>query len=74
MFAQFIVTSFFSKVLYDPLGKYYGGFLFGAIGLTILPLGTSANETIAMLLAGITAVSVISRFYYLIKGAPKNER
>ena len=65
MFAQFIVTSLLSKVLYDPLGKYYGGFLYGAIGLTILPFGAALTGVIALLLAGITGVSLISRLIYL---------
>ena len=66
MFAQFIVTSLLSKVLYDPLGKYYGGFLYGAIGLTILPFGTALTSVIALLLAGITSISLISRLIYLV--------
>jgi phosphatidylglycerophosphate synthase len=35
-FAQFIVSSLFSKKLYDPLGKYIGSVLYIAIGLTLL--------------------------------------
>lgn len=67
MFAQFIVTSVLSKVFYDPLGKYYGGFFYGAIGLTILPFGTTLTGVIAMLLVGVTGVSLISRIVYVIR-------
>jgi phosphatidylglycerophosphate synthase len=35
-FAQFIVSSLYSKKLYDPLGKYIGSILYIAIGLTLL--------------------------------------
>jgi phosphatidylglycerophosphate synthase len=35
-FAQFILTSRYSKKLYDPLGKYIGSVLYIAIGLTLL--------------------------------------
>jgi hypothetical protein len=59
-----------SKVIYDPLGKYYGGFLYGAIGLTILSLGPMANGVKAALLTGITIVSLVSRLAYLIKNTP----
>lgn len=65
MFAQFIVTSLLSKVLYDPLGKYYGGFLYGTIGLTIL--GAALTDVLTLFLAGITCVSLISRLIYLFR-------
>jgi phosphatidylglycerophosphate synthase len=65
MFAQFMITSVLSKAFYDPLGKYYGGFLYGAIGLTILPFGTTLTCIITILLAGITGVSLTSRLIYL---------
>jgi phosphatidylglycerophosphate synthase len=35
-FAQFIISSVYSKKLYDPLGKYIGSVLYIAIGLTLL--------------------------------------
>jgi len=35
-FGQFIITSLYSKKLYDPLGKYIGSVLYIAIGLTLL--------------------------------------
>ena len=35
-FAQFILSSLYSKKLYDPLGKYIGSVLYIAIGLTLL--------------------------------------
>jgi CDP-diacylglycerol--glycerol-3-phosphate 3-phosphatidyltransferase/cardiolipin synthase len=35
-FTQFIVSSLYTKKLYDPLGKYVGSVLYIAIGLTLL--------------------------------------
>ena len=35
-FVQFMITSFLYKKIYDPIGKYYGSLLYGAIGLTLL--------------------------------------
>ena len=35
-FGQFIVSSLYSKKLYDPIGKYIGSVLYIAIGLTLL--------------------------------------
>jgi phosphatidylglycerophosphate synthase len=35
-FTQFIISSLYSKKLYDPLGKYIGSVLYIAIGLTLL--------------------------------------
>jgi phosphatidylglycerophosphate synthase len=67
MFAQFIITSILSKKFYDPLGKYYGGFLYGAIGLTMLSFGTILPGIIAILLVGITGVSLVCRLLYLFR-------
>jgi phosphatidylglycerophosphate synthase len=36
LFAQFIISSIYTKRLYDPLGKYIGSVLYIAIGLTLL--------------------------------------
>jgi phosphatidylglycerophosphate synthase len=35
-FAQFIISSVYTKKLYDPLGRYIGSVLYIAIGLTLL--------------------------------------
>jgi CDP-diacylglycerol---glycerol-3-phosphate 3-phosphatidyltransferase len=35
-FAQFIISSIYTKKLYDPLGRYIGSVLYIAIGLTLL--------------------------------------
>ncbi len=67
MFAQFKVTSLLSKVVYDPLGKYYGSMLYGAIGLTLFFQGALAQAVIVTSLVGVTTASLTSRILYLIK-------
>ena len=64
-FGQFIVTNVLIKqIIYDPIGKHYGTFLFGGIGVTMLfPHPTNYSlETIGI---GITTItSIVSRIYY----------
>jgi len=38
-FAGFVLTSRFSSKFYDPVGKYYGSLLYGAIGLRFILSG-----------------------------------
>ena len=67
MFLQFVVTSGLERPLYDPVGKYYGAFLFGAVGITLV----SANPVIhqAMLIGVVlyTVASAVSRSLLLIR-------
>jgi phosphatidylglycerophosphate synthase len=67
MFAQFIVTSWLLKMLYDPFGKYYGSLLYGAVGLTLLLSGQLAYSIILFCLSGVTVVSIASRIFCVIK-------
>ena len=67
MFAQFMATSNVRRPIYDPVGRYYGTFLFAAIGLTLafpspaLCLFVSATITI------LTVASVTSRCVTICK-------
>ena len=65
MFTQFAITSLVFRRVFDPLGKYYGSLLYGAIGLTILfPQKTSVNIiTTAFLLVSVACLA--SRINYL---------
>jgi phosphatidylglycerophosphate synthase len=67
MFAQFIVTSTLLKVIYDPIGKYYGSLLYGAIGLTILVSGQTAQNIILSSLLVVSAISFSCRLLYTLK-------
>jgi phosphatidylglycerophosphate synthase len=66
-FGQFLVTSHFSKILYDPVGKYYGSLLFGAIGLTLLFSGTLIFNVVTVGVLVITAASLLSRLMYFAR-------
>jgi phosphatidylglycerophosphate synthase len=51
-FAQFVVTGYFGRRLYDPLGKYIGSVLY--IGITLTLLSPSAY-TLIIVQAGVFA-------------------
>jgi phosphatidylglycerophosphate synthase len=65
MFSQFVATSFLSKAVYDPLGKYYGSLLYGAIGLTILFNDQASLTLILFSLIGVTVAAFASRIFFL---------
>ena len=65
-FEQFILTSLASKKTYDPIGKYYGSLLFGAIGLTLLFSRQIVYDVITVCLVGVTAISLSSRLVYFL--------
>ena len=64
VFAQFIITSFRSKKIYDPIGKYYGSLLYGAIGLTLLFSGQLFYNVITVSIVAVTVASLSSRLAY----------
>ena len=69
MYAQFILTSFCLKITYDPVGKYYGSLLYGAIGLTLLFSGQALYDFVTLAIVATTALSFFSRlFYWLFSG------
>ena len=57
MFVQFAVTSYLFRVAHDPIGKYYGSLLYGAIGLTILFPKPPTTNIIATIFLLITMIS-----------------
>ena len=68
MFIQFLLTNqIFKKIIYDPIGKYYGSLLFGGIGLTLLyPTQIMYNiVTIGIIIS--TLVAIFSRLLYFHK-------
>lgn len=71
MFIQFILTSGTKKPIYDPIGKYYGAFLFASAGITlILPLILPLSYFTSILLVLIVLfsfLSLLTRFYSLYK-------
>jgi len=67
MFLQFIITSKFKIPLYDPLGKFYGSFLFLTIFIGLISNLPLINTFITILIVIFSIVSMLSRFLYLIK-------
>ena len=57
-FAQFIASSLYSKMLYDPLGKYIGSILYIAITLTLL----SPTPAIFMIVEVVVPLFAITSF------------
>jgi phosphatidylglycerophosphate synthase len=66
MFAQFVLTSRQAGPIYDPVGKYYGVFLFAAAGLTVLLRSAGALQVLLLLILAFTAASAISRAIFLL--------
>lgn len=66
MFLQFIITSKANILVYDPIGKYYGAFLFMVIFITLLLNIASLNLILLILIVIFSFISIISRVYYLI--------
>ncbi|HUI00165.1 MAG TPA: CDP-alcohol phosphatidyltransferase family protein [Nitrososphaerales archaeon] len=64
-FVLFIVTSVVFGRIYDPIGKYYGSLLYGAIGLRFLASGEFVSELATVVITGYTAVSLSTRIYHL---------
>jgi len=71
MFSQFIITSRAKKPVYDPVGKYYGAFLFLIIFTTLINLilidNSFLNFIFLILIVIFTIISVISRLFFIIR-------
>lgn len=74
VFLQFLLTSIFLKKLYDPIGKYYGSLLFGAIGLTLLFSGKAFYEAVTLSILIVTSASLVSRIIYFMNRVNKAAR
>jgi len=66
MFAQFVLTSRFEQPVYDPVGKYYGVFLFCAIGVTLVLPHIVVRQAVLVAILGFTIAVVISRAMFLL--------
>ncbi len=72
MFAQFVLTSRLARPIYDPVGKYYGVFLFCAIGVTLVLPHAAVRQTVLVVILGFTIVSVISRAVFMLSFSKKH--
>jgi len=66
MFAQFILTSRLAQPIYDPVGKYYGVFLFCAVGVTLVLPYAVVCQAVPVVILGFTIASVFSRAMFLL--------
>jgi len=66
-FAQFLLSSLFSRLVYDPVGKYYGSLLYGAVGLTLLFSGQLVHEVVTAGVIVSTVILFLSRLLSLAK-------
>ena len=67
VFAQFVITSVYSDRIYDPVGKYYGSLLYGAIGLRFILSGQFFYDIATVGITGFAAASILSRAVSFIK-------
>ena len=63
---QHTLTSGLRRPVYDPVGKYYGVFLFAAIGVTLALPDFAVCYTLLISILGLTVASVASRSVFLL--------
>lgn len=61
MFVQFIVSSRGNGPVYDPIGRYYGGFLNGVLAAILLAPDLAVWHAAPVAVAAVTAASLGSR-------------
>lgn len=71
-FIQFLVTSHYSKKLYDPVGKYLGSTLYIGITLTLLFPAQATFSFVQYAFLTFFLISLISRIISLTKTKPAN--
>jgi len=67
VFAEFVLTIHFSSKIYDPVGKYYGSLLYGAIGLRFILSGQLFYNVVTVGIVAFSAASILSRATFLLK-------
>lgn len=72
VFLQFIITSRLNVLIYDPLGKYYGAFLFAIILITLISPNNFYNLLLVITVL-FTIISLISRYLFFIFRNPVDE-
>jgi CDP-diacylglycerol--glycerol-3-phosphate 3-phosphatidyltransferase len=67
MFIQFIITSRSKNPIYDPVGKYYGAFLFITIFTGLITNNFTINMFLTILILIFTVISITSRLLFIFK-------
>jgi len=65
VFLQFLLTSKFKILVYDPVGKYYGSFLFGIILITLVA-PVYIYQFLLLITVLFTIISLLSRYLFFI--------
>jgi len=73
VFTVFMFTSRFSSNIYDPVGKYYGSLLYGAIGLRFILSGPIFYSVVTLGIVAFSAASILSRTAFLLKKQPNQK-
>ncbi|MBI5681037.1 MAG: CDP-alcohol phosphatidyltransferase family protein [Methanobacterium sp.] len=66
VFLQFIVTSKYKLLIYDPIGKYYGAFLFLMILITLIVPTSAFYDFLLYFIIIFTVISLMSRYLFFI--------
>ncbi len=67
VFLQFMLSNIYSKrIIYDPIGKYYGSLLLGGIGLILLFQIQIVYNIVTFGIVASTIISVFSRIMYFL--------
>lgn len=67
VFLQFMLSNIYSKrMVYDPIGKYYGSLLLGGIGLTLLFQMQIVYNIVILGIVASTITSIFSRIMYFL--------
>ncbi len=66
-FTVFLITSASKRPVYDPFGKYMGAVLMAVVALTVLLPSAPARIVGTVIVIGVFAVNMVTRFLYLKK-------
>ncbi len=69
MFLLFVGTSGLKKPIYDPMGKYIGGYLMLMILISLLFIEAQIRQILFILLIFICLTSIITRLFFFISKA-----
>jgi phosphatidylglycerophosphate synthase len=67
MFLFFLMTSNKEEPVYDPIGKYYGFFLMGAIGLTLVFTNSYIFGLVLISIILYTSILLVTRIAFLLQ-------
>lgn len=72
VFVEFMLTGLSLNKTYDPVGKYYGSLLYGAIGLRFVLSGQFFYDVVTVGVAAFAVASILSRATLILKKQTHN--